>query len=84
MLVLPEQPAPGLGDPFIEVRGMANREPREKARDVGREGEARLLDHPLAEVSNVTLDNPGHFDDGAIASNDRAQPGTEMLQGLTE
>jgi hypothetical protein len=84
MLILPEQPAPRLGNPFIELRSMANREPCEKARDVGREGEARLLDHFLAEVPNVALDRPSQLDDSSIASNDRTQPGTEVLEGLAE
>jgi hypothetical protein len=84
MLILPEQPPSRLGNPFIELGGMANRESREKARDIGREGEARLLSHLLAEVPNVALDRPGQLDHGAIASSDGAQPGPEMLEGLAE
>jgi hypothetical protein len=84
MLILPEQSTPRLGNPFIELGGMANREPSEKARDVGCEGEARLLDYFLAEVPNVALDKPSELDDSAIAFNDGAQPGTEMLEGLAE
>jgi hypothetical protein len=84
MLILPEQPASRLGNPFIELGGMTNREPREKARDIGREGEARLVDHLLAELSNVALDRPNQLDDSSIASNNRAQLGTEVLEGLAE
>jgi hypothetical protein len=63
---------------------MANREPCEKARDICCKCEARLLNHLLAEVSNVALDRPSQLDDSSIASSDRTQLGTEVLEGLAE